>query len=108
MRAASRRFFGGGFGFGGREEEEEQTPKGNDVHVHLQLSLRDLYLGVSLKVLPLMPSRQMRCGDLPPFRARFRVSLLLVRVWLAPQSCSAQAPQTQLSQGLSPQEGRPR
>ena len=46
-----RRFFGGGFGFGGREEEEEeQTPRGNDVRVHLELSLRELYLGASLRV----------------------------------------------------------
>lgn len=46
------RFFGrGGFGFGGGdEEEEEQTPKGNDVVVGLEATLRDLYLGASFKV----------------------------------------------------------
>ena len=44
------RFFGGGFGFGGQEEEEEQTPKGNDVHVELEVTLRDLYLGAAFTV----------------------------------------------------------
>lgn len=46
------RFFGrGGFGFGGGdEEEEEQTPKGNDIVVGLEATLRDLYLGASFKV----------------------------------------------------------
>lgn len=45
-------FFGrGGFGFGGGdEEEEEQMPKGNDVVVGLEATLRDLYLGASFKV----------------------------------------------------------
>jgi DnaJ-class molecular chaperone len=46
------RFFGrGGFGFGGGEEdEEEQTPKGHDVIVELEATLRDLYLGASFQV----------------------------------------------------------
>ncbi|KAK9824319.1 hypothetical protein WJX72_009416 [[Myrmecia] bisecta] len=45
-------FFGGGFGFGGfGGEEEEQTPKGNDVYVELEVSLRDLYLGNTFKVV---------------------------------------------------------
>ena len=41
--------FGGGFGFGGGEEEE-QTPKGHDVHVDLEVSLRDLYVGTTVRV----------------------------------------------------------
>ncbi|KAK9792942.1 hypothetical protein WJX73_000736 [Symbiochloris irregularis] len=43
--------FGGGFFGGGGGEEEEQTPKGNDVYVELEVSLRDLYLGNSFKVV---------------------------------------------------------
>ena len=46
---AWRRFFGGGFGgfgFGG-QEEEDQTPKGNDVKVDIEVTLRDLYWGTS-------------------------------------------------------------
>lgn len=44
-------FFGRGFGFGGGDEdEEEQTPKGHDVIVELEVSLRDLYLGASFQV----------------------------------------------------------
>ncbi len=44
------RFFGGGGfpgfgGFGGMGEEEETTPKGHDVHVELEVTLNDLYLG---------------------------------------------------------------
>ena len=44
------RFFGGGGfpgfgGFGGMGDEEEQTPKGHDVHVELEVTLKDLYLG---------------------------------------------------------------
>jgi len=47
----SRRFFGRGFGFGGGgEEEEEQTPKGNDVIMPLEVTLRDIYLGASFQV----------------------------------------------------------
>ena len=41
--------FGGGFGFGGGEEEE-QTPKGHDMHVDLEVSLRDLYVGTTVRV----------------------------------------------------------
>ncbi len=45
----SRFFGGGGFpgfgGFGGMGDEEEQTPKGHDVHVELEVTLKDLYLG---------------------------------------------------------------
>jgi len=61
-------FFGGGFGFGGREEEEEQTPRGHDVRVTLELSLKDLYLGASLKVVrdknvikPASGTRECKC-----------------------------------------------
>ncbi|KAI7839136.1 hypothetical protein COHA_007139 [Chlorella ohadii] len=43
-------FFGQfGFGFGG-EQQEEQTPKGNNVVVVLEVSLKDLYLGNQFKV----------------------------------------------------------
>ena len=50
-----RRFFGGGGfggfgGFGGGDEEEEQTPKGDDVRVDLEVTLKDLYLGHQFKV----------------------------------------------------------
>ena len=54
------RFFGGsggpfggfgGFGGGGFQEEEEQTPKGNNVYVELEVTLRDLYLGNTFTVL---------------------------------------------------------
>lgn len=45
-----RRFFGNfGFGFGG-EQQEEQTPKGNNVIVDLEVSLKDLYLGNQFRV----------------------------------------------------------
>ncbi len=48
------RFFGGGGfpgfgGFGGMGDEEEQTPKGHDVHVELEVTLKDLYLGHQYK-----------------------------------------------------------
>ncbi len=33
-------------------EEEETTPKGNDVFVELEVSLRDLYLGQQYEVRP--------------------------------------------------------
>ena len=50
----SRFFGGGGFpgfgGFGGMGDEEEQTPKGHDVHVELEVTLKDLYLGHQYKV----------------------------------------------------------
>lgn len=50
----ARRFFGGGFpgfgGFGGMGDEEEQTPKGDDVRVDLEVTLKDLYLGHQFKV----------------------------------------------------------
>ena len=54
------RFFGGGggpfggfggFGGGGFQEEEEQTPKGNNVYVELEVTLKDLYLGNTFTVL---------------------------------------------------------
>ena len=49
----SRFFGGGGFpgfgGFGGMGDEEEQTPKGHDVHVELEVTLKDLYLGHQYK-----------------------------------------------------------
>ncbi|KAK9918595.1 hypothetical protein WJX75_005221 [Coccomyxa subellipsoidea] len=48
-------FFGGGFpgfgGFGGMGDEEEQTPKGDDVRVDLEVTLKDLYLGHQFKVM---------------------------------------------------------
>ena len=49
------RFFGGGGfpgfgGFGGMGDEEEVTPKGHDVHVDLEVTLKDLYLGHQFKV----------------------------------------------------------
>lgn len=51
--AHMRRFFGGafggGFGFGGGDDEE-QTPKGHDVRVDLEVSLRDLYVGTTIRV----------------------------------------------------------
>ncbi|CAK0786120.1 hypothetical protein CVIRNUC_009333 [Coccomyxa viridis] len=50
----SQFFGGGGFpgfgGFGGMGEEEETTPKGHDVHVELEVTLNDLYLGHQYKV----------------------------------------------------------
>ncbi len=52
-----RRFFGG-FGFGMGGEEEETTPKGNDVFVELEVSLRDLYLGQQFEVRPLARTMQ--------------------------------------------------
>jgi DnaJ-class molecular chaperone len=60
-----RRFFGnfGGFG-GGGEEEEEQIPKGADVVVELECSLKDLYLGHSFKVLHTLSP----CTHLQPLR----------------------------------------
>jgi DnaJ-class molecular chaperone len=55
------RFFGGGgggpfggFPFGGGggfQEEEEQIPKGNNVYVELEVTLKDLYLGNTFTVL---------------------------------------------------------
>ena len=53
-----RRFFGGGGfpgfggGFGGMGDEEESTPKGHDVHVELEVTLKDLYLGHQYKAGP--------------------------------------------------------
>ena len=46
------RFFGqfGFGGFGGMGQEEEQTPKGHNVLVELEVSLKDLYLGQHFKV----------------------------------------------------------
>lgn len=35
------------------EQQEEQTPKGNNVVVDLEVSLKDLYLGNQFKVGPL-------------------------------------------------------
>lgn len=43
------RFFGG-FGFGGGGGEEE-TPRGDTIYVELEVSLRDLYLGASIRVV---------------------------------------------------------
>jgi len=40
--------FGGGGGF---QEEEEQIPKGNNVFVELEVTLKDLYLGNTFTVL---------------------------------------------------------
>lgn len=55
--AQSCRFFGGGGPFGGfggfgggYGEEEEQTPKGNDVYVELEVTLKDLFLGNTFTV----------------------------------------------------------
>ena len=51
------RFFGGGGPFGGSRgpfgegyEEEEQTPKGNNVYVELEVTLKDLFLGNTFTV----------------------------------------------------------
>ena len=51
------RFFGGGGPFGGfggfgggYGEEEEQTPKGNNVYVELEVTLKDLFLGNTFTV----------------------------------------------------------
>ena len=54
MPAFARRFFGGGGfpgfgGFGGMGDEEEQTPKGHDIHVELEVTLKALYLGHQYK-----------------------------------------------------------
>lgn len=40
-------FFGGGFGF----ENEEQTPRGHDVRVELEVSLKDIYLGSQFRII---------------------------------------------------------
>ena len=40
-------------------EEEEQTPKGDDVRVDLEVTLKDLYLGHQFKVR----NRAAACGD---------------------------------------------
>ena len=62
MPVHMRRFFGGafggGFGFGGGDEEE-QTPKGHDVRVDLEVSLRDLYVGTTIRVRPGQTCTQM-------------------------------------------------
>lgn len=42
-------FFGGGFGFGGQEQEPE-TPKGDSITIDLEVTIKDLYLGRTLKV----------------------------------------------------------
>lgn len=49
--------FGGGGPFGGSRgpfgdgyEEEEQTPKGNNVYVELEVTLKDLFLGNTFTV----------------------------------------------------------
>ena len=57
---APHRFFGG-FGFGMGGEEEETTPKGNDVFVELEVSMRDLYLGQQFEV----PSPVTSCECAP-------------------------------------------
>lgn len=55
-RPARCSFFGnfgfGGFGFG---QQEEETPKGNNVVVELEVTLRDLFLGGHFKVGPAPP-----------------------------------------------------
>ena len=56
----ARRFFGGGFGGGfgfGGGEEEEQTPKGHDVRVDLEVTLRDLYVGTTIRARPRRAAR---------------------------------------------------
>ena len=60
-----RRFFGGGGfpgfgGFGGMGEEEETTPKGHDVHVELEVTLNELYLGHQYKACPFLHSLESR------------------------------------------------
>lgn len=48
-------FFGGGFGgfggFGGGQQEEEQELRGENVVVQLEVTLKDLYVGRSMKVI---------------------------------------------------------
>lgn len=62
-------FFGGFGGFGG-QQEEESTPKGNDVVVELEVSLKDLYLGNHFDVVrdksvikPAPGKRQCNCRN---------------------------------------------
>ena len=62
------RFFGGGGfpgfgGFGGMGDEEEVTPKGHDVHVDLEVTLKDLYLGHQFKVCTFHTAHEMMTGD---------------------------------------------
>lgn len=40
------RFFGGGFGFGGAEEES--TPRGDDVHVDVEVTLEHIFSGATI------------------------------------------------------------
>lgn len=67
-------FFGGGFGgfggFGGRQEEEDQVLKGENVVVQLEVTLKDLYVGRSMKVVrdknvikPAKGSRKCNCKN---------------------------------------------
>lgn len=60
----------GGFGDRGFGEEEEQTPKGNNVYVELEVTLKDLFLGNTFTV---------RQEALPPgtFTLLSRLSILL-------------------------------
>lgn len=43
-------FGGGGFGFGGQQQQQQQTPKGPDVRVDLEVSLKELYNGATVEV----------------------------------------------------------
>ena len=65
------RFFGGGGPFGGFGgfgggfgEEEEQTPKGNNVYVELEVTLKDLFLGKTFTVSETLRSYMAVCIDL--------------------------------------------
>lgn len=61
-------FFGGGFGFQG--QQEEQTPKGDTVYAEIEVTLADLYLGKTFKVVrdknvikPASGKRQCNCRN---------------------------------------------
>lgn len=68
---APRSFFGnfgfGGFGFG---QQEEEAPKGNNVVVELEVSLKDLYLGGHFKVRGTTRPQASRLTPLGGGRAR--------------------------------------
>ena len=44
-------------------EEEEVTPKGHDVHVELEVTLKDLYLGHQFKVGTFHTVHRMTTGN---------------------------------------------
>lgn len=44
------RFFGGAFNFGFGGSQEEETPRGDNVHVELEVSLKDIYTGRTFTV----------------------------------------------------------